>query len=126
MVLIDTHIAVFLHSNLLSMISRPAQKVLESQDIVLPEMARLELQYLFEIKRITCTPGQIVADLYGEIGLTCSTTAIAGLIQTAITIPWTRDAFDRLIAADAIFCDCPLITRDRYMIEHLPQALSAR
>ena len=126
MVLIDTHIAVFLHSNMLFMISRPARKALESQDIVLPEMARLELQYLFEIKRITCTPSQIVADLYGEIGLTCSTTAIAGLIQTAISIPWTRDAFDRLIAADAIFCNCPLITRDRHMIEHLPQALSAR
>lgn len=126
MVLIDTHIAVFLHSGDLSKITPQAQEQLEHHDIVLPELARLELQYLHEIGRIAYAPAAIVADLYGDVGMVCSKTPTAGLVQSAIGIHWTRDAFDRLIAADAIFCDCPLITRDERIIEHLPQAFSAR
>ncbi|WP_422445895.1 MULTISPECIES: type II toxin-antitoxin system VapC family toxin [unclassified Endozoicomonas] len=126
MVLIDTHIAVFLHSGDLGKVSPQAQEQLEHHDIVLPELARLELQYLHEIGRIAYTPAEIVADLYGDVGMVCSKTPTAGLVQSAMGIHWTRDVFDRLIAADAIFCDCPLITRDQRIIEHLPQAFSAR
>ncbi len=126
MVLIDTHIAVFLHANELGRISESACEQLESEDIVLPEMARLELQYLYEIKRIAYTPEQITADLYSEIGLTCSNTAMSSLVQSAITIDWTRDVFDRLIAADSLFRQCSLITRDQKIIEHLSLAVSAR
>ena len=125
MVLIDTHIAVFLHANRLDKISRRAQEQLEEKDIVLPEIARLELQYLYEIKRISFTPEQIISDLYADIGLVCSNTAVNHLIQTAIKVNWTRDVFDRLIAADALFRNSPLITRDRTIIKHLPLALSA-
>lgn len=126
MVLIDTHIAVFLHCGDLSKISPSARAQLEHHDIVLPELARLELQYLYEIGRISCTPSEIFADLHGDIGMVCSRTPAAGLVQSAMGIHWTRDAFDRLIAADAVFCDCPLITRDRHIIKHLSKAISAR
>ena len=126
MVLIDTHIAVFLHANELSKISDSACEKLESEDIVLPEIARLELQYLYEIKRITYTPEQIISDLYAEIGLICSKTTMSNLIKTAIHIDWTRDVFDRLIAADSLFRQSPLITRDKKIIEHLSTAHSAR
>uniref|UniRef100_UPI0026294BC5 hypothetical protein n=1 Tax=uncultured Endozoicomonas sp. TaxID=432652 RepID=UPI0026294BC5 len=84
-------------------ISPLAEEQLEQHDIVLPELARLELQYLYEIGRIAYTPAEIVADLYGDVGMMCSKTPTAGLVQSAIGIHWTRDAFDRLIAADAIF-----------------------
>ena len=126
MVLIDTHIAVFLHANELGKISLPAQAKLENEDIVLPEIARLELQYLFEIKRIAYTSEQIISDLYSEIGLTVSNTSSHNLIQTAIKLCWTRDVFDRLICADAIFKGCQLITRDIKIVDNLPLALSAR
>ncbi|MGI9280865.1 MAG: type II toxin-antitoxin system VapC family toxin [Endozoicomonas sp.] len=126
MVLIDTHIAVFLHANELGKLSRGACDVLESHDIVLPEIARLELQYLYEINRIAYPPEQIVADLYGDIGLASSNTPVNSLIQTAINIHWTRDVFDRLIVADALFRNCSLVTRDNKIIEHFPKALSAR
>ena len=36
--------------------------------------------------------------------------------------PWTRDPFDRLIAAQAIVADAPLVTADRTILEHLPLA----
>ncbi len=71
MVLIDSHIAFFLHSGDLSKISPLAEEQLEQHDIVLPELARLELQYLYEIGRIAYTPAEIVADLYGDVGMIC-------------------------------------------------------
>ena len=126
MVLIDTHIAVFLHANELKKISSAAQQQLEAHDILLPEIARLELQYLYEIKRIAFTPERIIADLYTDIGMICSTTPVNDLIKAAIGVDWTRDVFDRLIVADALHRNCPLITRDKKIIEHLPQAFSAR
>ena len=126
MVLIDTHIAVFLHANELKKISSEAQQQLEEQDILLPEIARLELQYLYEIKRIAFTPERIIADLYADIGMICSNTPVNHLIKSAIGVDWTRDVFDRLIVADALHRNCPLVTRDLKIIEHLPQAFSAR
>lgn len=126
MVLIDTHIAVFLHANELKKISNVAQQQLEAHDILLPEIARLELQYLYEIKRIAFTPERIISDLYTDIGMICSNTPVNQLIKAAIGVEWTRDVFDRLIVAGALYRNCPLITRDIKIIEHLPQAFSAR
>ena len=126
MVLIDTHIAVFLHGKHLNKLSAKSCEKLESNDILLPEMARLELQYLYEIGRVAYRPEKIVADLYAEIGLQCSPSPMAAIIQSAIDIDWTRDAFDRLIAADSICSNTPLITRDKKIIAHLPNVISAR
>ncbi len=126
MVLIDTHIAVFLHGGHLDKLSASACEQLELNDIVLPEMARLELQYLYEIKRIAYRPEQIVADLYADIGLYCSPSSMAAVVQAAIGIDWTRDAFDRLIAADSLCSNVPLITRDKTIIAHLPNVICAR
>ncbi|WP_299729367.1 hypothetical protein [uncultured Endozoicomonas sp.] len=55
----------------MSKISPLAEEQLEQHDIVLPELARLELQYLYEIGRIAYTPAEIVADLYGDVGMIC-------------------------------------------------------
>ena len=126
MVLIDTYIAVFLHANELKKISSAAQQQLEAHDILIPETARLELQYLYEIKRIAFTPERIISDLYTDIGMICSNTPVNQLIKVAIGVDWTRDVFDRLIVADALHRNCPLITRDIKIIEYLPQAFSAR
>lgn len=126
MVLIDTHIAVFLHANELKKISSAAQQQLEAHDILLPEIARLELQYLYEIKRIAFTPERIISDLYTDIGMICSNTPVNHLIKAAIGVDWTRDVFDRLIVADALHRNCSLITCDKKIIEHLPQSFSAR
>jgi PIN domain nuclease of toxin-antitoxin system len=42
--------------------------------------------------------------------------------RAATEIRWTRDPFDRMIAAQAIVADAPLVTADRTILEHLPQA----
>jgi PIN domain nuclease of toxin-antitoxin system len=39
---------------------------------------------------------------------------------------WTRDLFDRLIAAQAEVAGCELLTADRRMLEHLACARCGR
>jgi PIN domain nuclease of toxin-antitoxin system len=44
------------------------------------------------------------------------------LAQTAVGLTWTRDPFDRVIAAHAIVADAPLVTADRTILDNLPLA----
>jgi PIN domain nuclease of toxin-antitoxin system len=43
-------------------------------------------------------------------------------VQAAAGLSWTRDPFDRLIAAHAILADATLLTADRTILANLPQA----
>jgi PIN domain nuclease of toxin-antitoxin system len=43
-------------------------------------------------------------------------------VQEATTLSWTRDPFDRLIAAHSIVANSPLITADETILENLPLA----
>jgi PIN domain nuclease of toxin-antitoxin system len=56
------------------------------------------------------------------IGLQVADVSTAALAKAATDLSWTRDPFDRLIAAQAIVADSPLITADRTILEHLPLA----
>lgn len=38
-------------------------------------------------------------------------------------LTWTRDPFDRMIAAQAIVADAPLVTADRTILANLPLAV---
>ncbi len=46
----------------------------------------------------------------------------AQICQAAIALGWTRDPFDRLISAQAISSSATLVTKDRVIRHHLPQA----
>jgi len=43
-------------------------------------------------------------------------------VQAANGLSWTRDPFDRMIAAQAIVADAPLVTADRTILGNLPLA----
>jgi PIN domain nuclease of toxin-antitoxin system len=49
-------------------------------------------------------------------------TSLADLVRAAAPLSWTRDPFDRLIAAHAIVADAPLVTADQTILENLPLA----
>jgi PIN domain nuclease of toxin-antitoxin system len=44
------------------------------------------------------------------------------LTKAAVDLTWTRDPFDRLIAAHAIVAGARLLTADEQILEHLPLA----
>jgi PIN domain nuclease of toxin-antitoxin system len=88
----------------------------------IPPLAALELAYLHEVGKARDTVPTMLAALRQSIGLEVADASLAELATTAIGLSWTRDPFDRLIAAHAIVADAPLITADRTILEHLPLA----
>lgn len=85
-------------------------------------MAALELTYLHEIGRARDPVSTMLAALRQSIGLRIADVSFAQLNDAAAGLSWTRDPFDRMIAAQAIVADAPLITADRTILEHLPLA----
>lgn len=88
-------------------------------------MAALELAYLHEAGRARDSADAMLEALRRSIGLTVADASVATLVDAAATLTWTRDPFDRLIAAQAIVADAPLVTADRTILENLPQAVWA-
>lgn len=77
---------------------------------------------MHEIGRARDPVPMMLAALRQSLGLEVHDVSLAELVQTAMSLTWTRDPFDRLIAAHAITADVPLITADRTILEHLPLA----
>jgi len=65
----------------------------------------------------------MLAALRNDIGLEVVDLSLDVLVRSAVDLTWTRDPFDRLIAAHAIVTDAPLVTADETLRENLPLAL---
>lgn len=123
MIRLDTHVVVWLYAGDVERLSRAARDAIEADVAVVSPMVMLELQYLHEIGRLTVGADTIMADLRERIGLGVSEIVFDAVVDVAMTLPWTRDPFDRLIAADAIVGASPLVTKDDVMRSQVPNAL---
>jgi PIN domain nuclease of toxin-antitoxin system len=56
------------------------------------------------------------------IGLQVSDASLAELARAATELAWSRDPFDRLIAAHAIVAGAPLVTADQTILKNLSLA----
>lgn len=84
---------------------------------------RLELQYLYEIERITAQASEIVFDLSDQIGLKMCDKSFHSIVNAAMGLSWTRDPFDRIIVANAALNHNPLVTKDQNILEHYQNAV---
>jgi len=109
---LDTHIVCWLYEGRLDLLSSAAGKAIERGTLEISPMVGLELQYLREIGRIRHGPARILAALRGDRGLSISDLPFAAVATRARTLTWTRDPFDRLIAAEAAVARARLVTRD--------------
>jgi PIN domain nuclease of toxin-antitoxin system len=122
-VFLDTHIAVWLYAGLIDKISETAKQTIEANDLLISPMVKLELQYLFEIGRITGKPDTIIKSLFTAIGLKVSETPLQQIIEEALKISWTRDVFDRLLSAEANIVGEGFITADENIKSNLKIAI---
>ena len=109
---LDTHVVCWLYAGRVDLLSRLAREAIELNSLAVSPMVGLELQYLREIGRIRHGPKRIIAALHSDIGLSLSDLPFAAVAARAQAFSWTRDPFDRLIAAEAAAARARLVTRD--------------
>lgn len=96
--------------------------LVESEKPFVSPIVELELTYLYEVGRVTEPASAPISALRRTIGLQIADVPVAALVRAATGLSWTRDPFDRMIAAQAIVADMPLVTADRTILANLPIA----
>jgi len=120
---LDTHIVVWLRQKELEKLTKRALDAIENASILLiSPMVMMELKYLQEIGRLTDTPYNILGDLNGMIDLRVDEVEMFEVIKKSFSLEWTRDPFDRLIVANAMVRDYPLLTKDEKILTHFDGA----
>lgn len=110
---LDTHVAIWLHAGKLEKLTNDAKREIEGRSLLISPTVFLELQYLYEIKRVKFPPSKIFADLTGSLGLAMCSLPYPAIAVAATDLAWTRDPFDRLIVAHAMVNhNAKLITAD--------------
>lgn len=99
-----------------------ARNLLSERKPKVSPLVELELTYMHEIGRARDPAPMMLIALRKSIGLEVEDISFAEVAQTAVDLTWTRDPFDRMIAAQAIVADAPLLTADRNILANLPQA----
>ncbi|BAW97892.1 hypothetical protein NIES970_28550 (plasmid) [[Synechococcus] sp. NIES-970] len=112
MIYLDTHIVVWLYGGLTEKFTDIAIALINDHDLYISPMVRLELQYLYEIERVTVAADAIVIDLSDRLGLKICDRDFNRVIGCGLGIDWTRDPFDRLIVAQAMMGQNILLTKD--------------
>jgi PIN domain nuclease of toxin-antitoxin system len=116
---LDTNIVLFLVHGELKRIPKRAEQALERYDLLLSPMVMLELNYLYEIRRIVARADAIFAELYRSIDLRVCALPFDRIVQTAAKESWTRDVFDRIIVSHAKANDeAPLVSSDPVIASH--------
>lgn len=120
---LDTHVVVWLYSSGRGGVPVAVANELEvSEDIRISPMVRLELQYLFEIGRVTHSPIRVLDALAPVLGLSVCKAPFPAVAREAERQTWTRDPFDRLIVAQAAVFEAPLVSKDSSIRANYPLA----
>lgn len=122
MIYLDTHILVWLYAGLTDKFSDLAKSVMNSHDLYISPIVRLEVKYLNEIGRISASPDTIVTDLGDRLGLRICGKDFNAVIGHSLGLDWTRDPFDRLIVAHAAVNHNILLTKDQTILANYAQA----
>ena len=107
---------VWLYTGLTENLSDVAKSLINDHELYISPIIRLELQYLYEIDRITASSDEIVSDLSNRIDLKICSKDFNLIIEQALHINWTRDPFDRLIVSHAQINENILLTKDHKIL----------
>jgi len=120
---LDTHVVAWLYDALEKKFSVKLKKHMNREELVVSAVVRLELQYLHEIGREIHTPAEILTSVNRTMGVKEAKVVMSGVVDMAMGLTWTRDPFDRMIVAEAILQDAPLVTADVHIRKHYKQSV---
>jgi PIN domain nuclease of toxin-antitoxin system len=78
----------------------------------------LEIQYLAEIGKLSVNNPKFTQTVMNDPRFVVDDIGIETLVSQALTLTWTRDPFDRLLAAHSMARRVPLCTTDRVIRSH--------
>ncbi len=120
---LDTAVIVWLAEASLAKLSQKALSLIQTAGLRISPMAVVELQYLYEIRRILVSPQEILVKLNAEVGLTVCDHPFPIIAEVALGETWTRDPFDRIIVAHAKANGvAPLLTKDEAILANYSNA----
>ncbi len=90
---LDTQVVVWLAAGETEKLSPTAAEAIRKSGLAISPMVLLELQYLYEIKRILKEPLALLNDIDTQIGLKVQDASFAGVLHTALFETWTHDPF---------------------------------
>lgn len=122
MIYLDTHVVVWLYTGLVDRFSNDIQMLLNEHDLLISPIVRLELQHLYEIKRVSVEAEGMITDLSQRIGLTICPKPFDAVVMRAAKLAWTRDPFDRILVAHASLNNSVLVSRDQTILAHYAHA----
>lgn len=125
MTYLDTHVVFWLYAGGAGapLTDRARRAVIDSADLRISPMVRLELQYLEEVGRTGAKAATILDELGAVLGLRVCDAPFPAVVAAAESASWTRDPFDRLIVAQAALHGAALVTKDLKIHENYPQAI---
>ncbi len=123
MIYLDTHVVVWLYAFGSKKLSGRACELIEqSARLLISPLVLLELQFLYEIRRIVVAPQVVYEYLSDRIQLEICDKELREVVGTAMQQTWTRDPFDRMITAQAALNSDILVTKDRSIQSHYSHA----
>lgn len=119
MIYLDTHVVIWVYEGATRRLSSKAAARIEAEaDLRISPMVRVELEYLYELKRFADPASVVIDALNAAIGLTICQAPFAAVAREADMHGWTRDPFDRLVVAQASMHEAVLLTRDEIIQKH--------
>jgi PIN domain nuclease of toxin-antitoxin system len=120
----DTHAVTALDTKNFRGYDKEALRLIEKEtDFRVSPMVVIEMDLLYEIKRLADPAEAFLRDLEREFGLRVCDLPFADVARAAAVERWTRDPFDRIIVAQARLAKAPLITRDTTIQSHYGRAV---
>jgi PIN domain nuclease of toxin-antitoxin system len=120
---LDTHTAIRLASGR-GRIGRDAERLIRKAGLLASPMVLVEVEHLFEIGRLSSPAKDVLRKLEHELGLRLCELPFAEVAKAALDEKWTRDAFDRMIVAQAkVNGLAPLISADEEIAKHYPRTV---
>ena len=112
MIYLDTHVVAWLYAGKINVMPGNVQEKISKESLQISPIVILELQYLFEIGRVSKKGLNVVQDLENRIGLSICQLPFEAITSSALEQKWTRDPFDRIIVAQASIKSSKLVTKD--------------
>lgn len=116
MILLDTNAILWVQVG-----HRRVARLLRAERLYASPVSRLELALLVEIGKLRLKDGAGVAQLMGDDRWTVDEPSAGDWFERSGDLSWTRDPFDRLLAAHALLRDWRLATADERLLDNLPE-----